>query len=119
MESRYELQARNEALLRTVNDRIKSLDDEAGAWTSRQELFGFQCECGDTDGCDGRLQMTLAEYERVRSQRDRFAVVPGHETPQIEHVVERSERYFIVDKVDAIILAVSDGDLDAVERFVE
>ena len=99
MESRYELQARNEALLRTVNDRIKSLDDEAGAWTSRQELFGFQCECGDTDGC--------AEYERVRSQRDRFAVVPGHETPQIEHVVERSERYFIVDKVDAV------------ERFVE
>ena len=107
MEARYELQAKNEARMRTVNDRIKALDDEAGAWTARQELFGFQCECGDTDSCDARLQMTLAEYERVRSQRDRFAVLPGHETPEIEHVVERSERYLIVDKVDTV------------ERFVQ
>jgi hypothetical protein len=107
MEARYELQARNEARMRTVNDRIKALDDEAGAWTARQELFGFQCECGDTDSCDARLQMTLAEYERVRSQRDRFAVQPGHETPEIERVVERNERYLIVDKVDTV------------ERFVQ
>jgi hypothetical protein len=46
--------------------------------------------------------MTLAEYERVRSQRDRFAVVPGHQTDNIERVVETSDRYLIVDKVDAV-----------------
>ena len=107
MERRYELQARNEALLRTVNDRIKALDEEAGAWTVGHELFGFQCECGNTGTCDARLQMTLSEYEVVRSQRDRFAVAPGHETAEIEDVVERSERYLVVDKVDAV------------ERFVE
>ena len=42
--------------------------------------------------------MTLAEYERVRGQDDRFAVVPGHENPELEDVVEENERYRTVDK---------------------
>ena len=46
--------------------------------------------------------MSLAEYDRVRRQRDRFAVVPGHETAAIEHVVERDGRYLIVDKRDEV-----------------
>jgi hypothetical protein len=33
MDDRYELQARNEALLRTVNERIKEIDKDAGAWS--------------------------------------------------------------------------------------
>ena len=44
--------------------------------------------------------MTLAEYEIVRSQDDRFALVPGHETDGLEHLVEQTERFVIVDKVD-------------------
>jgi hypothetical protein len=100
--SRYELQARNEALLRTVNDRIETLDEEAGAWTDPKQRFWFQCECGNIDTCNERVQMTLAEYERVRSQRDRFAVLPGHQTDQIERVVEACDRFLIVDKVDAV-----------------
>jgi hypothetical protein len=44
--------------------------------------------------------MTLDEYERVRSQRDRFALVPGHENSAIERVVERDDRYVVVDKLD-------------------
>ncbi len=101
-EGRYEQQARNEALIRTVNERIKSLDQEAGAWTDHKERFWFQCECGNTDTCDERVEMTLAEYERVRSQRDRFAVLPGHETDEIERVVEANDRFLIVDKRDAV-----------------
>ena len=46
--------------------------------------------------------MTLAEYERVRRQRDRFAVAPGHETDEIEYVVEEDERYVMVDKRDEV-----------------
>ena len=106
-EGRYELQARNEALLRSVNERIKTLDQEAGAWTDPNERFWFQCECGATDTCQERVEMTLAEYERVRTQRDRFAVAPGHQADEIEEVVERNDRVVIVDK------------RDAVERFVE
>ena len=102
VEARYELQARNEALMRTVNDRIKALDEEAGPWPDREELFGFHCECGNTDSCNERVHMSLAEYERVRSQRDRFAVVPGHQADEIEQVVEQNDRFLIVDKRDAV-----------------
>lgn len=101
MDRRYELQARNEALLRTVNERIRALDADAG-WADAGHLFEFQCECGNPDGCDGRVEMSLPDYEHVRAQRDRFAVVPGHEDEAIEQVVERKERYYIVDKRDAV-----------------
>jgi len=101
VEKRDELQARNEALLRTVNERISALDAEAG-WADAAHLFEFQCECGNPDGCGGRVEMSLSEYGHVRAQRDRFAVVPGHEDDAIEQVVERNERFFIVDKRDAV-----------------
>jgi len=97
---RYELQARNEALLRTVNERISAIDQEAGAWTDPKERFWFQCECGNTETCSERIEMTLAEYQRVRSQQDRFAVLPGHQTDELERVVETQDRFLIVDKRD-------------------
>lgn len=85
--------------MRSVNEQIAALDERAD-WAVPGHEFEFQCECGDPGGCDGRVLMTLAEYERVHRQRDRFAVVPGHETNEIEVVVERDERYVIVDKRD-------------------
>ena len=88
MEERFERQARNEGLMRTVNERIAAADERAFGWAGEDEQFAFQCECGKS-GCDGRVLMTLREYDRVRSERDRFAVVPGHETSEIEHVVGR------------------------------
>jgi hypothetical protein len=102
MDRRYELQARNEALLRTVNEQIRALGEGASGWADAEQRFEFQCECGRTDACGERLEMNLAEYERVRSQRDRFAVAPGHDNAEIENVVERNERFVIVDKRDAV-----------------
>jgi hypothetical protein len=101
VEERLERRARNEALTRTVNDQRAGLDERAD-WAAPEHRFEFQCECGKTSACDGRVLMTLAEYERVRRQRDLFAVVPGHETDEIEYVVERDERYVIVDKRDEV-----------------
>jgi hypothetical protein len=102
MEERLERQARNEALMRTVNDRIAALDERATEWAAPEQQFEFQCECGKTGGCDAQVLMTLAEYDRVRRQRDRFAVAPGHETEGIEYVVEHDEHYLIVDKRDEV-----------------
>ena len=98
MEERYRRQAVNEALLRDVNERCAALDRKAG-WARSDEAFEFLCECGA--GCEARVRMRLEEYERVREQEDRFAVAPGHETDELERVVERHERFLIVDKVDA------------------
>ena len=100
MEERFERQARNEGLMRTVNERIAAIDERAVGWSDPSHVFDFQCECGKISGCSERVLMTLSEYDRVRAQRDRFAVVPGHESEEIEHVVERDARFVIVDKRD-------------------
>lgn len=102
MEERLERQARNEGLMRTVNDQRAAIDEGATAWADAEHQFEFQCECGRDKGCEDRVLMTLDEYERVRSQRDRFAVVPGHENLEIEHVVEQADRFLVVDKRDEV-----------------
>jgi hypothetical protein len=102
MKERSERQVRNEDLMRTVNDQIAAIDEGATGWAEPEQQFEFQCECGRDPGCDAHILMTLAEYEVVRSQRDRFAVVPGHENGQIEHVVGHADRYLIVDKRDEV-----------------
>jgi hypothetical protein len=98
VEERFDRQARNEKLMRSVNERIAAIDERAVGWSDPGQLFDFQCECGKISGCNERVLMTLTEYDRVRVQRDRFAVVPGHETDEIEYVVERDARFVIVDK---------------------
>jgi hypothetical protein len=100
VEERFERQARNEALMRSVNEQIAELSGAAGGWADADYPFDFQCECGSPEGCDSRVVMTRAAYERVRAQKDRFAVAPGHQTDEIEHVVEEGETYVIVDKKD-------------------
>jgi hypothetical protein len=49
-------------------------------------------------GAKERIPMTISEYEKVRSQDDRFAVYPGHELEELEWVVARNERFVVVDK---------------------
>jgi hypothetical protein len=100
MNARLERQARNEGLIRTVNEQIAAIDQQATSWAEADQQFEFLCECGRNSGCDDRVLMTLEEYERVRGQRDRFALVPGHESDEIERVVETADRYVIVDKLD-------------------
>jgi hypothetical protein len=101
VEERFERQARNESLLRTVNEQIAALGHGAAGWADPAHQFSFTCECGKLEGCGGRILMTLSEYEFVHSQRDRFAVLPGHQTDHIERVVKEHERYVVVDKRDA------------------
>ena len=103
MDERLARQARNEALIREVNERIEQLDkaaEEANVG-SEESFFEFLCECGGDDGdvsCVEHVQMTIEEYEQVRSQDDRFAVYPSHEREELEWVVARNERFVVVDK---------------------
>ena len=113
MNGRLDRTARNEALIRVVNERIEQVDKAAqeANYDRKETLFEFLCECGDGDagevGCEARVEMTIREYEAVRSQDDRFVLHPGHEQEAIESVAARNERFVIVDK------------RPSVERFVE
>jgi hypothetical protein len=96
METRDARLATNEALYREVNERIHEVGERFQVLPD-DELLDFHCECGQPE-CEEPLQMTPSEYEHVRADNDRFAVLPGHEDEKLERVMERTERYFVVDK---------------------
>lgn len=95
MVSRAERVARNEALVREVNERIKKVNDHLGV----RDEADFICECGDED-CTEPVSLTLAEYEDVRRDGTHFATVPGHVVPDLERVVARNERFAVVEKTE-------------------
>lgn len=74
----------------------------------------FVCECGRI-GCTETVELSISEYEAVRSGFERFLVVPGHEMEEIEDVVERHGSYFVVakrDRIAAEIAAATDERYD-------
>jgi hypothetical protein len=112
VDPRDERAAKNEALLREVNERIEEVGERLQVLPDDGSL-DFRCECG-REGCESFVSMTVDEYEHVRAENDRFAVVPGHEDEDIERVVERGERYVIVDKLPhAERLVGADGETDS------
>ena len=84
--------AKNEALFREVNERIKEL-----SLAQLSEHSDVLCECSERD-CMATVQVTVGEYEDVRAHGTRFVIVAGHEDPSIERVVDRNERFVIVEK---------------------
>jgi hypothetical protein len=44
------------------------------------------------------IELSIAEYESIRSSPVRFPVKPGHDYPQFERVVEENEHYAVVEK---------------------
>jgi hypothetical protein len=85
--------AHNEEVFRTINDRIEEGAKKHGV----QEALPFHCECG-IETCVEKVQLPPAEYDRIAADMARFVVVPGHETPNVEVVVERHDSYVVVEK---------------------
>ena len=89
--------AENEATFREANERVHAMDTERVATATSETPWDFLCECGNPD-CHESVPLTVAEYERVRSNPIHFAVVPGHEEPDVEQVVARTERFAVIEK---------------------
>src|ERR1700736_2075347 len=85
----------NEAVFREINEGI-----ERGQWPGEEDApISFRCECARL-GCNELLELSVREYERVRSNPRRFLVLPGHERLEVEVVVERRPGYLVVEKFD-------------------
>jgi len=89
----------NEALFREVNERVAEVAEQFVADDTRDSRYSFSCECGDR-ACAEQVALTTAEYEAVRAEATRFVLVPGHEVPDLEQVVERHPDYLVVEKSD-------------------
>jgi hypothetical protein len=95
MDERIERIGFNEDLFRKVNERVRSLGHQPQA----AAILTIVCECGD-DSCVEQIHIGASEYEHVRTAATQFAVVPGHELPDVESVIRRTSRYFVVRKRD-------------------
>lgn len=94
-DARAEQVAANEARFRQINEGVER--DLRRVVTEPGELLPFICECGRA-GCTAAVELTIAEYEEVRADSIRFAVLPGHEIESVEDVVKRTDRYVVVRK---------------------
>ena len=97
MDAERERRAKNEAIFREVNERIDELSRRSGVEGEDSILPGFVCECSD-EGCTELLEVTYKHYQAVRENPRRFRVVPGHEDPEVDLVVDRSDGSLIVEK---------------------
>jgi hypothetical protein len=88
--------ARTQSLFRDVNERVREINH---AFSDALPLGDWICECAD-DTCTERVLVSAEQYEVVRANPTRFVVRAGdaHVVPAIEDVVERNERFWIVEK---------------------
>jgi hypothetical protein len=88
--------AKNQARFRVYNERIEP-HNAAHVWDP--PYADWVCECAD-EGCLKPVGLTVAEYESVRAHPNRFLVAPSddHVFADVERVLARHERYWVVEK---------------------
>jgi hypothetical protein len=99
---REERVARNESASREINEGIE-LAHEGAVPTDHVRMV---CECGQ-EHCDRLIAISIAEYERVRSDPRQFAVVRDHVLGDVERVVDETDRFVVVAKLEGTPAAVA------------
>ena len=95
--ARRDRAAKNEQSFQSYNARRAAIEESGG--TPDDEPVPFVCECNQPK-CWRAIEVPLGEYERAVEAPDRFLVVPGHEDPAVEVVVETRDNFLIVSKPD-------------------
>jgi 5-bromo-4-chloroindolyl phosphate hydrolysis protein len=97
MTRREERVAQNEATSRDINEDL----EEAHEGAPPDRFLRMVCECG-RDSCDRVIAITIPEYQRVRSDPRRFAVMGSHLIADMEDVVDETDRFVVVRKREGV-----------------
>ena len=84
----------NQRAFRVGNERLRRALETAGF---SGESIPFLCECMD-DTCLARVDLTLDEYQGIRTHENRFVIVRDHPTLPGEKVVAENCSHQIVEK---------------------
>ena len=100
MSESLERLARNQSLFREVNERIQYLGEvnERIGYSAEGATSEYVCECSNTE-CISTIELTVVEYERVRSNPTWFVIKPDHDLAQIERVVSRDDGFAVVERL--------------------
>jgi hypothetical protein len=90
--------ALNESLLRERNEALEP--HNASVHWVNPPAADWYCECASLE-CSTPVQLTLEEYEAIRSDPRRFLIAPdaAHVRTDDERVVAQNERFWVVEKV--------------------
>lgn len=94
-DDRFNEDRRRRAAAAEINGRQVNEAIERGL--SEADSAVFVCECGHL-GCSTTVELSVAAYEAVRTNFDRFLVAPGHEIEDVDEVVERHPEHLVVVK---------------------
>jgi len=96
MAASLERLVRSQMVLREVNERIADIFGATeDVFIGEDSLPEFLCECSNGD-CSETLSLSLLEYKGIRSSPNLFVLVPGHETPEVDRVVEAHATFSLV-----------------------
>jgi hypothetical protein len=88
----------NEAVFRALNEQIEALNER---FPVPGTMLDVVCECGRAD-CAERIRIERQAYERLRADPLLFAILPGHERPEAERIVEVTRGYNVVQKLEGM-----------------
>lgn len=80
-----------EVAFREINERVNDGRPDL------EEVVSVICECAHTS-CEELIDIPRARYEATRESDRCFFILPDHEIPDVEHVLERTEHFWIVLK---------------------
>lgn len=99
--------AENQVVFRKANEQLKELIDELSNipkergveqyGLDRDEVFHFFCECSD-ENCRERIELKYDDYEKHHTKNDTFIIKIGHQVPEIEDIIIKTNNYYIVQK---------------------
>jgi hypothetical protein len=100
--------AENELVFRQYNEQVikdinttKDIASEHGQTEYAEGLEDlsllFYCECYD-ENCHDRIPLTPKQYEENHQNKSQFIILPGHQLPEVERVMQNSGYYMVVEK---------------------
>lgn len=99
--------AENELIFRQANQKVsqsfahlKSSVEEGkdGDWLPDLEAtIHFFCECSD-EKCRQRIKLKQSKYEELHQNGSQFVLLPGHNHPKVERVMQSTDDYIVVEK---------------------
>jgi hypothetical protein len=100
--------AETESLYREVNQRIHEVNAQRAVLDLPED---FVCECAQPE-CSKQITMNAVEYRGLRAHSTWFAIAPSEEHffPEVERVVAKNGRYWVVEKHDGAAQIVEQLD---------
>lgn len=98
MDERARRSAENEAVARMANEKLEDLNTTFSTFSG---TFAITCECG-SPSCIEQINVGHDDYTRIRADPRDFAVVRGHESHDVEHVIAEHDGYVVVRKREGL-----------------